>query len=914
MDVLVCLAWSRWRASRRSQNRWSLAETVAPVLADAGLFAASSAVVMWAWFYLPERLPKSYGKWIGEVAKVDIRLVEALRRARRGIFVYGKETGQAPLLESMCEDYNWPIEWGDPKKTVPIPCEMVHMGCGPNCEKHAASRFARTFKFACATYIPLQIVFRLRSMKTMSSLGRALTDALRSSAFLASFVSIFYYSVCLARTRIGPKIFSRETVTPQMWDSGLCVGAGCLMCGWSILVESARKRQEIALFVAPRAAATVLPRYYDKKTCDALDLEQNDIKLGLFKDLLTRAENGCDACEFFCAVLQTSSRWTMRLDELAERVIFLDYSRLDVRKPTELGVSTYCSDDLCLDQCVSEDYEGLVDQQVDRVRRIPVDLRDEKCFRLVQDWTAECAAHSTCSKPVPVKLPENIIEIPADPAAAPRLGSSNGRSGSYVILSHYSQDFEPSIQREPGNTDFSAPLDVPSLPKTLADAIEIARKLGYQYLWTRSLCTSREEWGSDPARIAVIYGQAALMVSAEVAEDAGSGIFHDRQVFYSPALGCNKDKYLRQRLLRWTSQIEETPLAGRGWEIVERMLAPRILHVTRRQLIWECASGFQFEASGIVDKGRGSGQSRQRYVKGVVQPYIDRVFQGQIKEVGDVGEEVDVSTRVARLEAWHRCVDAFSTGSVSVPSDKLLAMAPLAAVINDGSLGEYIAGIWSSDIAFGLGWSRPYGILRPAPEYRAPTWSWASVDGTVSSHALYWPQDLMQEHAKDPSWLRKYQLRLVSHHITLADPQRPYGHVLDSSHVLVEGSCIGLKTLTRKLQGKEDFNLTLVLDHSQLFDCSCCSPRSADTQKADLDEFSSEIEHYFCMVIQGDAWRVEEGWDSRRGFCDLLLLKALGEAEVLMRIGSMRISLGSSTDPHTAFDALPWERRKLKLV
>jgi hypothetical protein len=235
------------------------------VLADTGLFAASSAVVMWAWFYLPERLPRSYAKWIGEVAKVDIRLIEALRRVRRGIFVYGKETGQAPLLESMCEDYNWPTKWGDPSKTIPIPCEMVHMGCGPNCEKHAAWRFARTFKFACATYIPLQVVFRLRSMKTMSSLWRALADALRSSAFLASFVSIFYYSVCLARTRIGPKIFSRETVTPQMWDSGLCVGAGCLMCGWSILVESARKRQEIALFVAPRAAATVLPRYYDKK-------------------------------------------------------------------------------------------------------------------------------------------------------------------------------------------------------------------------------------------------------------------------------------------------------------------------------------------------------------------------------------------------------------------------------------------------------------------------------------------------------------------------------------------------------------------------------------------------------------------------------------------------------------------------
>ncbi|GKZ38205.1 hypothetical protein AbraIFM66950_010234, partial [Aspergillus brasiliensis] len=265
VDMMVYMGWANWRRWRKSRNQWTLVERVAPQLADAGTFATSAAIVMWAWFYMPERLPKSYGKWIGEVAKVDGRLIEALRRARRGVFVYGKDTGQAPLLQSMCKDYNWPVEWGDPSKTIPIPCEMVHMGSGPSCEKHALSRFTRTFKFACATYIPLQIIFRLRSLKSVASLKQPVYAALRSSAFLASFASLFYYSVCLARTRVGPRVFHRGTVTPMMWDSGLCVGAGCLMCGWSILVENARKRQEISLFVAPRAAATILPRYYEKQ-------------------------------------------------------------------------------------------------------------------------------------------------------------------------------------------------------------------------------------------------------------------------------------------------------------------------------------------------------------------------------------------------------------------------------------------------------------------------------------------------------------------------------------------------------------------------------------------------------------------------------------------------------------------------
>lgn len=266
-DVVACIVWDRWRRRRQGQNRWTVVERFTPSLADAGVFASSSAIIMWAWFYAPERLPRTYEKWIGEVAKVDSRLIEALRRVRRGVYVYGKDTGQASLLESMCRDYNWPEIWGDPSKTAPIPCEMVHMGCGPNCEKHAVSRFLRTFKFACATYIPLQVVLRLRGMKSPAALGRAISDAAQSSAFLASFVALFYYSVCLARTRLGPKIFDRKTVTPQMWDAGLCVGSGCLMCGWSVLVEKARKRQELALFVAPRAAATVLPRLYEKKVC-----------------------------------------------------------------------------------------------------------------------------------------------------------------------------------------------------------------------------------------------------------------------------------------------------------------------------------------------------------------------------------------------------------------------------------------------------------------------------------------------------------------------------------------------------------------------------------------------------------------------------------------------------------------------
>ncbi len=264
LDTAVGDLWSRHKQYRTTKNLWTRAESMVSHLADAGVFAISAGAVMWAWFYLPERLPRAYNRWIGEAAQVDRRLVEALRRARWGEFVYGHDTGQASLLQSMCRDYGWPLEWGDPAKTIPIPCEMVHMGTGPSCHWHAAVRFFRAFKFAMATYLPLQLLVKARK-PSIRALRRALIDAMRSSAFLGAFISLFYYGVCLSRTRLGPKLFRPEKITPMMWDQGLCVGAGCLLCGWSILIEAEKRRQEVAFFVAPRAASTILPRRYDSK-------------------------------------------------------------------------------------------------------------------------------------------------------------------------------------------------------------------------------------------------------------------------------------------------------------------------------------------------------------------------------------------------------------------------------------------------------------------------------------------------------------------------------------------------------------------------------------------------------------------------------------------------------------------------
>ena len=266
LDTVIVNLWRLSTAQAAGRPCSSSISIAVARYADTAVFALSSGIVMWAWFYLPNRLPRAYNQWINEAAQVDSRLIELLREARADRLIYGKNTGHASVLQGMCEDYGWPLIWGDPKKTVPIPCEVVHMGTGPSCHWHAAVRFSKAFKFALLRNLPLQLLIKARR-PSPTAFKKACEAAIRSSAFLGAFVALVYYGICLSRTRLGPVLFSRKTITPMMWDSGLCVRVGCILCGWSILIESEKRRPELAMFVAPRALATFIPSEYDEKVC-----------------------------------------------------------------------------------------------------------------------------------------------------------------------------------------------------------------------------------------------------------------------------------------------------------------------------------------------------------------------------------------------------------------------------------------------------------------------------------------------------------------------------------------------------------------------------------------------------------------------------------------------------------------------
>jgi hypothetical protein len=85
-------------------------------------------------------------------------------------------------------------------------------------------------------------------------------------------------------------------------------------------------------------------------------------------------------------------------------------------------------------------------------------------------------------------------------------------------------------------------------------------------------------------------------------------------------------------------------------------------------------------------------------------------------------------------EIWSSCVSNFTKGELSRAEDKLLAIAGLATRVHQRFPSvKYFAGLWGHDLEKQLLWRRKSGhttYTRP-DVYRAPSWSWASIDGEI---------------------------------------------------------------------------------------------------------------------------------------------------------------------------------------
>ena len=658
----------------------------------------------------------------------------------------------------------------------------------------------------------------------------------------------------------------------------------------------------------------------------ASDPVVGDQILGPYDELLLKSQSlgpgraGCGGCEFFSTILQSSKTWSDRIPELSDHTITLSPDGLLVRAlsgPIDL-LREEVDYDLELTTCFAEEKRGrcvvmrlgairlLIRDHLDHqfnntflgMTLVSPNPRESSCFNLIDDWINQCTEHVKCSPLNPVALPKRVIEIPIDPLAPPRLRITNGALGRYVILSHcwgvkglmtLTNSLLPQYQEA---------ISLELLPNSFTDAIEISRRLGFRYIWIDALCIiqdNAEDWDQEAGKMASYYGLSTLMISATAAEDSSRGILNRRDVSRSPMLGKGKSFYLHQIMLRHSFQLNSSILSTRGWAAQERMLAPRILHYTRQQMIWECAECLFYEAfssAGAIKTWHDvySKSACQQFVtealsqESTIPRYQDH--NAKMLECGSKGISLD------RIETWHQCVGMYSSRFLSVPTDKLHAIAGVARMLNhSGQLGEYLAGIWSTHLAVGLAWKKESRNLALPPFYIAPSWSWAGVEGGVDYKGVWSSTAIVDT---NESWAKTFHPKLIDQHMILQNEHNIYGAVLEGSHIIVEGACLRYADFDQFFEAYEVGDhyvgqITLDMEDGQDFLGTCD----------------------FCMCLEGNLDCDES--------MDLLLLSWVDqEARVAPRVGIATILppwQEEDAEQFTrTFKTASWERRTLKLV
>lgn len=281
-------------------------------------------------------------------------------------------------------------------------------------------------------------------------------------------------------------------------------------------------------------------------------------------------------------------------------------------------------------------------------------------------------------------------------------------------------------------------IDPTTLSQTLQDAIWVARTTGFRYLWIDSLCIIQDDvdgQGNNPdkameiTRMASYYGRATITLSAassEKAVDGFLGVRKDASLALGPIQIQLRSKNTgepigRVYLVEGYDLSSTEPITTRAWTLQESMLSRRILIFGSHQVYWSCLNSFG-----------GCG--------GNISTLVNRTIPGVeslVKGIYPAGSLLDQPT----WGQWGDIVKDYTKRQLGREGDKLWAVAALAQhlVSMSKARGEdpaYAAGLLVNQAIAGtwlpqLLWHPVTPNARRPTTERAPSWSWASVDGPV---------------------------------------------------------------------------------------------------------------------------------------------------------------------------------------
>ena len=472
------------------------------------------------------------------------------------------------------------------------------------------------------------------------------------------------------------------------------------------------------------------------------------------------------------------------------------------------------------------------------VKEIP----DDQVFALIKRLVAECDLSHQC-RMEGAPLPSRLIDVGRPLDSGSFVNIIDIKEGT-VSMSNYTAlcySRELGIRRDlAGPTKLSSKdstRNITGLPRVFQDAAILTRRLGVRYLWIDALCIPDDQFDSferDSVAFANIYKNAYLTLAATGAESDSQGLLMPRtpmpyvHIPHKTSDGTSGELWLHRLPLdkefMRTSYValESEPLFKGAWAFQERVLSSRTVHFASDQIYFECARQFVSEDGLLMNQCLIPAVSS-------LPSYVDRDWLNRWSDI-----------------VWH-----YGTCNLIEPLHKLPALSNIAKAFRGTFENAYLAGLWKSSLIECLCWQSV--DCKPVSEYRAPSWSWASVDGLVGMgfHTSMWEpmatihatsvqlQDNSKPFGKVKAAWIKLEAPLVA--LTVSDQKSYAGDViLQVKDEGKDGFFAGFDTISRVYSNSYE-----ALRHTELFVVLLAETRQLDCA---VGECGSEMTYHGILV------------------------------------------------------------------
>jgi hypothetical protein len=222
-------------------------ETFVGAHGDVLMFALSSAQVMYAYVMRPETLDPGFWNFIVRAGPIDKETLGAVRAQCSGSPVDLSDLAQYAVPGKD------PKAWTTGERLPCVPCAVMHRDTGcVLCASHAVAASAATFRKCFPFYLSIHLVpfCVLNAAKALRNPVGTVTTAtgatIRSTTFISAFVGSYMASICGLRWARGGK------------EHRAAYYAAGIVAGSMLLIEKKSRRGELALYLLPRAADSLV--------------------------------------------------------------------------------------------------------------------------------------------------------------------------------------------------------------------------------------------------------------------------------------------------------------------------------------------------------------------------------------------------------------------------------------------------------------------------------------------------------------------------------------------------------------------------------------------------------------------------------------------------------------------------------